>query len=156
MRSGFGHCFAVFVQPAGSGKFFRHVRRRTCRRWKCLQTWFRPFWSGKTLQSPERQLGLLSLLMAFCSVQIGRSCLRGFLFRAVAATLSKPVIVLHCCSSISKSPQYPACRAPLAFIACRMLIKSRGVTPRAFKPSTSSCRLTPVLTDRQFGVNCLR
>src|SRR5690606_18147805 len=29
-----------------------------------------------------------------------------------------------------------ACRAPAALMACRMLIMSRGLTPRAFKPLT--------------------
>src|SRR5205807_1241949 len=33
--------------------------------------------------------------------------------------------------------------APAALIACRMLIMSRGPTPREFRLLTSSCRLTP-------------
>src|SRR5215471_8722580 len=36
-----------------------------------------------------------------------------------------------------------ACSAPAALIACRIEIMSRGPTPRAFNPLTSTCRLTP-------------
>src|SRR5258705_5203442 len=41
-----------------------------------------------------------------------------------------------------------ACSAPAALMACRMEIMSRGPTPSAFNPLTSSCRSTPSLSNR--------
>ena len=39
-----------------------------------------------------------------------------------------------------------ACSAPAALIACRIEIMSRGPTPSAFSPLTSTSRLTPSRT----------
>ena len=79
--------------------------------------------------------GAAELLRAYGAFRRGRCDLRrlaGPRHRDAVASA-----VGHHITSIS------ACSAPAALIACRMAIMSRGPTPSALRPSTSSCRLTP-------------
>src|SRR5262249_16972310 len=87
----------------------------------------------------------LEILGYFCRlVGIGDFRIRGGRFRARQRRgdlqIDWRAEVAHPITSIS------ACSAPAALIACRIEIMSRGPIPSAFKPFTSSCRLTPPFT----------
>src|SRR5690606_30632754 len=43
---------------------------------------------------------------------------------------------------VHQSTSLAACTAPGALLACRMAIRSRGLMPSAFSPSTSCCSVT--------------
>ena len=64
-----------------------------------------------------------------------------------SARLAEPVMEAH-----HHSTSISACSAPVALIAWRMAIRSRGLMPRALRPSTSSCSVTDSWTTARCGL----